>query len=174
MRKDGKTPYINHPFTMACDALAHPGVTDELVATILLHDVLEDTNYTVEALPVNDYIRRAIVLVTIQGFEGETKKATKERYYHELPEVPEGLITKGFDRIANLNDAEGVLSLESIEKNVIETHELLIPEFQKAKADPRFAKYDSMCFLIRRELKRLVTNMAIVHHIKLRPISTAA
>ena len=57
LRKDNKTPYIVHPFTMASDALAHHEATDELIATILLHDVLEDTNIPITALPVNENIR---------------------------------------------------------------------------------------------------------------------
>lgn len=40
-RRDGKTPYIEHPVAVA-DALAQAGESEEVVAAALLHDVLED------------------------------------------------------------------------------------------------------------------------------------
>ena len=40
-RKGGE-PYIWHPIRMALLALWFPGITDDIVATILLHDVIED------------------------------------------------------------------------------------------------------------------------------------
>ena len=52
IRKSG-VPYIVHPLSMACDAIACKGATDEIIATILLHDVCEDCNIPLSALPVN-------------------------------------------------------------------------------------------------------------------------
>ena len=44
-------PYINHPFTMACHALAMGLEDDELIAALLLHDVVEDCGVSAEELP---------------------------------------------------------------------------------------------------------------------------
>ena len=36
--RDGGAPYIIHPISMACDAIACKGATDNLIAVILLYD----------------------------------------------------------------------------------------------------------------------------------------
>ena len=41
LRKSGE-PYIVHPLTMACDAMSMGIKDDNIIATILLHDVCED------------------------------------------------------------------------------------------------------------------------------------
>lgn len=48
-RKGGQLPYIIHPTSVAM-ILAQHGYEDDLLATALLHDVLEDTNCTAEQL----------------------------------------------------------------------------------------------------------------------------
>ncbi len=46
-----ETPYINHPFAVACALCDEGGVTDaELLAAALLHDTVEDTATTHEEL----------------------------------------------------------------------------------------------------------------------------
>ena len=49
-RKDG-TPYIVHPLRMACYAIAIGIRDDNIVATVLLHDVVEDCGVEVDNLP---------------------------------------------------------------------------------------------------------------------------
>lgn len=48
-RKDAPTPYITHPVRVAL-ILARQGFDDELLAAALVHDVVEDTNITIEEL----------------------------------------------------------------------------------------------------------------------------
>ena len=103
--RKGGAPYIVHPLSMACDAIACKGATDEIIATILLHDVCEDCNIPLSALPVNDVVRQGVKLMTIRPFHGEEKIETKRRYFNELLDSKEAVICKAFDRYANLNDA---------------------------------------------------------------------
>ncbi|MGN0971207.1 MAG: helix-turn-helix domain-containing protein, partial [Aristaeellaceae bacterium] len=49
---EGNVPYISHPLTMACHALAMGLREDGLMCAILLHDVPEDCGVPVEELPV--------------------------------------------------------------------------------------------------------------------------
>ena len=51
-RKSGE-PYIVHPLTMACNALALGIRDDKVVATILLHDVCEDCDVSLKELPIS-------------------------------------------------------------------------------------------------------------------------
>ena len=51
-RKSGD-PYIVHPLTMACNALSLGIRDDEVIATILLHDVCEDCSISLMAHEVS-------------------------------------------------------------------------------------------------------------------------
>ena len=42
-RKDGRTPYVAHPFRVAMTVRHAFGVDDEVALAALLHDVIEDT-----------------------------------------------------------------------------------------------------------------------------------
>ena len=163
-RKNGK-PYIIHPLSMACDAIACKGATDEIIATILLHDVCEDCNIPLSALPVNDVVRQGVKYMTIRSFGGEDKAETKRRYFNELLDSKEAIVCKAFDRYANLNDAEGVLDEEAIVKNIRETHELLMPVLKEAKYT--YPELSDMLHTIRTALKRTLNLMAKYHSIKL-------
>ena len=144
VRKDG-TPYIVHPLSMACYAVALGLKDDNIVATILLHDVSEDCDTPIALLPVNDTIKNAVKHMTIQSFETDIDKIeTKCRYFQELLESREALICKALDRYNNLSDAPFALSASAIGKNIAETEILLLPILKTAKniytdlADPLF------------------------------------
>lgn len=164
IRKNG-APYIVHPLSMACDAIACKGATDEIIATILLHDVCEDCNIPLSALPVSDAVKRGVKLMTIRPLQGEEKAETKRRYFNELLESKEAVVCKAFDRYANLNDAEGALSEEAIIKNIRETHELLMPVLKEAKYE--YPELSDMLHTIRTALKRTINMMAIYHKVDL-------
>lgn len=163
--RKGGAPYIVHPLSMACDAIACKGATDEIIATILLHDVCEDCNIPLSALPVNDIVRQGVKLMTIRPFQGEEKIETKRRYFNELLDSKEAVICKAFDRYANLNDAEGALSEEAIVKNIRETHEFLMPVLKEAKYE--YPELSDMMHSIRTALKRTLVMMARYHHVNL-------
>ncbi|MBR5389294.1 bifunctional (p)ppGpp synthetase/guanosine-3',5'-bis(diphosphate) 3'-pyrophosphohydrolase [Candidatus Saccharibacteria bacterium] len=163
-RKDGQ-PYIIHPLSMACYAVALHGTTDDMVATILLHDVVEDCGVPLSTLPVNDNIKRGVKYMTITPFEGEEKAAMKRRYFRELIESKEALMCKGIDRFMNLSTMEGIMDEDSIKKNIIETHELLMPVLHDAKN--RYPELSNALHIIRASLRAIYVNLAIVHNIEL-------
>jgi len=163
-RKSG-APAIVHPLSMACDAIACKGATDEIIATILLHDVCEDCNLPISALPVNGIVRQGVKLMTIRPFQGEEKAETKRRYFHELLGSKEAIICKAFDRYANLNDMDGALEEAAIVKNIRETHELLMPVLKEAKYE--YPELSDMLHTIRTMLKRTLKMMARYHKVDL-------
>ena len=59
-----KIPYIHHPLMMACHALAMNLDDDDLIATILLHDVVEDCGAKVDDLDVSDHIDSTVEIYT--------------------------------------------------------------------------------------------------------------
>ena len=155
-RKGGE-PYIWHPIRMALLALWFPGITDDIVATMLLHDVIEETyqkdrlngdnlgirpdrtgyaDMIARSLPTNSSIRESIILLTTLPASNETpeqKAERKEAYFANIVRRLESIITKLFDRIDNLLDAPGNLSREAIIKNLIETDRQLIPAALRAE-----------------------------------------
>ena len=165
IRKGGK-PYIVHPLSMACDAIACKGATDEIIATILLHDVCEDCNIPFSALPVNDVVKHGVKLMTITPLQGEEKAETKRRYFNELLESKEAIVTKAFDRYANLNDMEQALEEDAIVKNIVETHELLMPVLKEAKYE--YPEISDMLHTIRTMLKNTLKMMAFYHKVELK------
>ena len=131
-RADGQL-YIVHPLWMANYAIALGIKDDNIVATVLLHDVCEDTKTNVDDLPFNDTIKRGVRYMTFHKYDNEDKPSAKKRYFYELLESREALMCKGLDRFMNLSTMEGVLNEEAIIKNVRETDELLLPVMKAGK-----------------------------------------
>ncbi len=141
LRETGE-PYIIHPLTMACRALAIYLNEDELIATILLHDVAENDDKAITELPVNDTVRHAVEWLTIRPRRDETKFESKRRYFktigdsitnHELHGIP--LLVKGLDRFDNLRTMGKLKSQpERLRKNLYETQYFLLPLLRRGKS----------------------------------------
>lgn len=154
-RKDG-TPYIVHPLSMACYAVAMGLREDNIIATILLHDVLEDCGIDVDYLPVNSTVKNAVKHMTIQRFKTDVDKIeTKCRYFNELLESREALICKALDRYNNLSDMPMSMSADAVGKNVAETEVLLMPILKEAKS--RYPDLADTLFVLRTNLEVLVS-----------------
>lgn len=132
IRKGGE-PYIVHPLTMACNALSIGIKEDDIIATILLHDVCEDCNIRFEELPVNETVRRGVALLTFRVMEGETKEIAKNRYYNEILESREAAITKLIDRCHNVSCMAGAFSKEKLKAYIEETRQYVLPLLRKVK-----------------------------------------
>lgn len=153
-RKDG-VPYIVHPLGMACYAVAMGLRDDNIVATILLHDVPEDCSVPVDFLPVNGVIKNAVRHMTIQKFNTDVDKIeTKCRYFRELLDSREALLCKAIDRYNNLSDAPFALSADAIGKNLAETEILLLPILKEAKAV--YVDLADPLFILRTNLETIV------------------
>jgi GTP pyrophosphokinase len=153
-RKDG-TPYIVHPLSMACYAVAMGLREDNIIATILLHDVPEDCGIGVDYLPVNSTVKNAVKHMTIQRFKTDVDKIeTKCRYFNELLESREALICKALDRYNNLSDMPLSMSADAVGKNVAETEVLLMPILKEAKS--RYPDLADALFVLRTNLEVLV------------------
>ena len=131
-RRSGE-PYIIHPLTMACNALSIGIKEDNIIATILLHDVCEDCGISLEELPVNDIVRRGVELMTFRVMEGETKEIARNRYYNELLENREASITKLIDRCHNVSCMAGAFSKEKLKAYIEETRQYILPLLRKVK-----------------------------------------
>ena len=153
VRKDG-TPYLVHPLGMACYAIALGIRDDNIVATILLHDVVEDCGVKVEYLPVNDTVKRAVRYMTVTRFDTDLDKIEiKCRYFNELLDCREALICKALDRYNNLADMPIYFTKDAMGKNVAETEVLLLPILKRAKE--RYADLADILFVLRTNITTL-------------------
>lgn len=151
VRKNG-TPYIVHPLSMASYAIALGIRDDNIIATVLLHDVCEDCNTEVESLPFNLAIKTGVRYMTVKKFTTDKSKIeTKRRYFTELLESKEALICKALDRYNNLCDMPFALSSDAIGKNIAETEILLLPTLKEAKE--RWAELSDLLFVLRNNIK---------------------
>ncbi len=132
LRKSGE-PYIVHPLTMACDAMSMGIKDDNIIATILLHDVCEDCGVSLQELPVNDIVRRGVQLMTFTVLDGETKEIAKTRYYNMLIQSKEAVITKLIDRCHNVSSMAGTFSIEKLKSYIDETRTYVLPLLRQAK-----------------------------------------
>ena len=111
-----KIPYIVHPLSIACHALALGFCQDELIATILLHDVCEDCRdesgnpIAPEVLPVDDIVKEAVLLLTKPADEYE---GWEETYYRGIAGNRLAIITKVLDRCNNLSTMSASFSGET-------------------------------------------------------------
>lgn len=150
LRKDKVTPEFQHQVSQAmyCRTLApslmHP---EETIATILLHDIVEDCEIT--HAEVLDYLRSkgatpqqlALISSGIEkmtnqyedGFTNGEKSQKKEKkvYYQAMIKCPIASICKGIDRWHNHQSMIGVFDKEK-QKSYIEETEVYIIEMLKA------------------------------------------
>lgn len=143
MRKgpEGKRePYITHPLQMAAHAIAMGLTDDDLLAAILLHDVVEDCDVEATELPVNKTVQKAVQLVTrVDGL-------SKEKYYDQIGENPIATMVKLIDRCHNVSQMALAFSREKLWKYIQETEIYILPLLQQAK--DKWPQYGNQYFLL--------------------------
>lgn len=161
-RKDGETPYIVHPLSMACYAVALGIREDSMISTILLHDICEDCNVSLNALPFSYEVKQGVKYMTVQSYHTDANKIeTKRRYFNELLESREALICKGIDRYDNLSDMASEFESDRIAKNLAETDVLLLPVLRKGKE--KWPDLSNTLFIIRNNIKSLSYSLRYYH-----------
>ncbi len=98
-------PYVTHPFAVALIVSDYTDKEDVLVAA-LLHDTLEDTDYTREEL-TEDFGGTVLTLVESvtrpDDIEGESWVTKRKEYVKQLKDAPEdALIVAAADKIHNM------------------------------------------------------------------------
>ncbi len=166
LRHDGQA-YIVHPLSMASHAasIEDANITDELIATILLHDVCEDTGISVNELPFGSVIRNGIKYMSLSRFDDESKWDLKYRYYNELLESREATIAKGFDRYDNLITMSASFPKDRLCKNVVETDLLLLPTLKRAEGI--WPEASNLLRLLRMNIRSINDIYAIAYRIQL-------
>lgn len=163
-RRNG-VPYIIHPLSLACDAVGMNLNDDVLLAMLLLHDIPEDLGVPVMELGVDDDVKLAVECMTIRTVSGESKFATKMRYYENLAKNRYAILGKGFDRRNNLSTMAKSMPKSSIVKNCFETWFYLIPMLKDAKM--MYPEYSNQLHTLRADLTGFVDTLSVLVEIDL-------
>ena len=144
-------PYIYHPLLMACHALALGLDDDNLISTIILHDVCEDCEVQVDELPVNDETKVAVKLLT------KDKTKDTEKYYADISENCVATMVKLIDRCNNISAMGTAFSKEKIVGYINETEKYVYPLLRLAKT--KYSKYANQIFLIKYHMTSVIATL---------------
>lgn len=153
-RKSGE-PYIIHPLTMACHAISMGIYEDDIIATILLHDIVEDCGLSINDLPVRAEIRVAVGLLSFKkpikyaerDGEGPRLIKVKEDYYLEISKNKTASIVKIIDRCHNVSSMAGTFTKEKLNEYIEETDMFVLPLLREAKEN--FPEYQDNLFVLK-------------------------
>lgn len=128
LRKDGVTPYINHPIKVAeiIKTYKKSKNIDAIVAAALLHDTLEDTYTSYRELKEEFGEMVASMVLEVTSAKVITTLMGKGRYLkHKMKWMsPYAFVIKLADRLANLQDSK-TLSAEKRALLMKETKEIV-------------------------------------------------
>ena len=137
--------YINHPLIMACQAHALKLKDDALIASILLHDVVEDTDVKLDNLPFCDEVKEIVGLVTKP--DRKMTQEDYEKYYDGIAKNGKACMVKILDRCNNISTMVGVFSRERMLEYVQETEQYIMPLTIILKN--QYPEYSDAAFLIK-------------------------
>lgn len=149
-----KVPYVNHPLSLACHAIALGLDEDNLLSAALLHDVCEDCGVLVDDLPVNEETKKSVSLLT------KNKKVTRSseeglmEHYERLSEDRIALMVKLLDRCSNISNMAAGFTIERMASYIIETEAHIYPLFDIA--DKKYPQYANQLYLIRYHVMSVV------------------
>ena len=141
--------YINHPLMMACHALALGIRDDAILAAILLHDVVEDTDVNVEDIPFSDEVKELVGLVSF-SLNGMQKEEAKTRYYDAIRGNGKACLVKSIDRCNNVSTMAGCYSREKMVEYIDETEKYVLPLIDVLKHG--YPEYSDAAFLIKYQI----------------------
>ena len=102
--RENNVEYINHPLSMAKHSIALGIYDDNILASILLHDVCEDCDVHCSDLPCNDIVKEVVKLLSYNKDSKLDKETLKEIYYTEISKNPIATIVKILDRCNNISN----------------------------------------------------------------------
>ena len=156
-RSGEQIPYIIHPLLMACHAFALDVASDEVIAAILLHDVVEDCPVSIDELDVSDEVKKAVDLVSFKIIDGLSKEESKAVYYRKIAENPIASIVKIIDRCNNVSTMATGFSSKKIVKYIDETEKYVLPLINTIRSE--YEEYNNAAFLIKYQILSVMESL---------------
>ena len=138
-RKDGRTPEFDHQTSIALFALTLPEVLfpEELITTILLHDVPEDYNVSQGEIGTlfapGEFRTRITPCVDNMTKVFRGVKRDEQALFAAMAADPIASIAKGCDRIHNFQSMVGVFTIDKQVTYLAEGEDLIMPMLKKAR-----------------------------------------
>lgn len=152
-----KVPYVNHPLSLTCHAIALGMDEDNLLSAALLHDVCEDCGVAPEDLPVNNDTKLSVSLLTKDKKETKASKEGLKKYYERLSEDRIALMVKILDRCNNVSNMASGFTVDRMASYIIETEENIYPLFDIA--EKKYPQYANQLYLIRYHMMSVIETM---------------
>lgn len=152
-----RVPYINHPLLMACHAFAVGIMEDSVIATCLLHDVVEDCGVRADELPVGEEAREAILLLSFEKQEGISKEESKEQYYEKIVMNRIASIVKCLDRCNNISGMATAFSREKMVNYIDETEKYIMPILDNIKY--QYSEFNTAAFLLKYHMRSVLETL---------------
>ena len=132
-KRDSGDPYSNHPIAVA-SILAELKLDSATIATGLLHDTIEDTHATYEAIKI-EFGKEVADLVDgvtkISVFENQATSTSKAENFRKLILATSKdirvLLVKIADRLHNMRTIDAILKIEKKKRIAKETMEIYAP-----------------------------------------------
>ena len=148
-----KVPYINHPLLMACHAFALGISEDDILATVLLHDVVEDCDVTVEELEFSDTVKKAVALLSFST-AGKTKEKAKELYFQKISDNRIACIVKLLDRCNNISTMATGFNTTKMISYIKETEKYIYPLAKDVK--DKYKEFMGAAFILEYHIKSVI------------------
>ena len=113
-------PYILHSLMMACHAHALGIRDDEVLTSIMLHDVCEDCDLKPEELPFSENVQKIVALLT-KDQAHKHDPGYNDKYYAAIKLNPNSAIVKALDRCNNVSTMAGSFELDKLASYIKET-----------------------------------------------------
>ncbi|MFR5486697.1 HD domain-containing protein [Eubacterium sp.] len=153
-------PYIIHPLTIARHAISLGIKEDNIIATMLLHDVCEDCNISETSMPINDIVKAGVKAMTFEVKPGEDKEEARLKYFARLIDNREATITKMFDRCNNVSTMALIFSRKRLVKYINETDKHVIPLIQQARI--RYSEFEQICFAVEYQMNCMLNSVEML------------
>jgi GTP pyrophosphokinase len=124
MRKAGGE-YIEHPMSVTSELVALKLHDEVLLASAILHDVIEDCNTSKSDLILAHGFNQEIA--NIVSLLSKTKDMTTFAYYTEISKDARAILIKVADRCHNISTMIGAFTIEKMKEYVAETEQHVIP-----------------------------------------------
>ena len=150
-------PYIAHPLLMACHAHALGIREDAILATILLHDVLEDCCVKLNQIPCSDLVKEAVNLLTWVEDGSPNRNALNKKYYDAISQNRIACIVKIIDRCNNISTMASAFSRKKVIKYIKETETYVMPLIEHARKT--IPEYVDAIFVLKYHMRSILESM---------------
>jgi GTP pyrophosphokinase len=144
-------PYIAHPLTMACHALAMGLKGDDLLAACIAHDMVEDADMKPDDLPVGETVRAAVRLVSKNLVKWSPD--WEDKYYDAIRKNSLACMVKVLDRIHNVAGMADAYGREWMTRYVRETDRYYPELLDAVKKVP---EWNNAAWLLRYQLNTMI------------------